>query len=226
MKRLLRSRAARFLLPRLLGWYLYWTLRANRWTFEGDGHFAPHGAGASAVFGFWHEYLPLLPALAILRPRLPAWRPTPVYTLVSQHRDGQTIGAVVRRFGIEPVLGSSSRGGVSGLRQLLRLLEGSALVGITPDGPRGPRRQAAPGIVQLAALAGVPILPCAARTSRRVVLKSWDRMAIPLPFGRGVMVCGPPILVPRDTWRDSLPVVVEAMNAAAARADLLCARGR
>ena len=225
LKRLSRSRAARFVLPRLLGWYLYWTLRANRWTFDGAEHFAPHAQGASAVFGFWHEYLPLLPVLAFLRPRAPGWRPLPVYTLVSRHRDGRTIGAVVRRFGIEPVLGSSSRGGASGLRQLLRLLPAGALIGITPDGPRGPRRQAAPGIAQLAALAGVPVLPCAARTSRRIVLRSWDRMSIPLPFGRGVMVCGPPILIPRDSWRDAVPVIVEAMDKAADRADALCANG-
>jgi lysophospholipid acyltransferase (LPLAT)-like uncharacterized protein len=122
------------------------------------------------------------------------------------------------------VPGSSSRGGASGLRQLLRLLRQGAIIGITPDGPRGPRRKAAEGVAQLAALAGVPILPCAARTSRRITLSSWDRMAIPLPFGRGVMVCGPAILVARDSWREALPAISDAMNRAADRADMLCAR--
>lgn len=224
MKSLLRSRPVQFLLPRLLGRYLWLILRTNRWTLDGADHFAPHAAGAPAVFSFWHEHLSLMPALAMLARRLPNYHPAPIHTLVSQHRDGRFIGDVVRRFGIEPVLGSSSRGGVSGLRQMLRLLERGAMVGVTPDGPRGPRRQAASGVAQLAALSGVPILPCAARTSNRIVLNTWDRMSLPLPFGRGVVVCGPPIMVPRDAWRDMLPTIAAAMNRVADRADRLSAR--
>jgi lysophospholipid acyltransferase (LPLAT)-like uncharacterized protein len=226
MKSLLRSQFAQSLLPGLLGRYLWLTLRTNRWSLDGAENFAPHGAGAPAVFSFWHEHLPLMPALAMLARRSPAYHAAPIHTLVSKHRDGRIIGAVVRRFGIEPVLGSSSNGGASGLRQLLRLLLGGGLIGITPDGPRGPRRIAAQGVAQLAALASVPILPCAAATSRRIVLNTWDRMAIPLPFGRGVVVCGPPIIVPRDCWRDALPVITAAMNRAADRADQLCANKR
>ncbi len=223
MKSLLRSNLAQYLLPRLLGHYLRFTMRTNRWTLEGAENFAPHGAGAPAVFSFWHEHLPLMPALAMLARRSPAYCPAPIHTLVSQHRDGQFIGAVVRQFGIEPVPGSSSRGGANGLRQLRRLLRDGAMIGITPDGPLGPRRLAALGVAQLAALAGVPVLPCAARTTRRFVLNTWDRMAIPLPFGRGVVVCGPAIMVPRDGWRDALPTITAAMNLAAERADQLCA---
>ena len=223
MKSLLRSPLAQSLLARLLGRYLWFALRTNRWTIDGAGHFAPHAAGAAAVFGFWHETLPLMPALTILARRMPGYRATPIHTLVSRHRDGRFVGSVVRRFGIEPVLGSSTRGGASGLRALLRLLAGGAIVGITPDGPRGPVGQAKPGIAQLAALAGVPVVPCAARTSRRYVLHTWDRMPIPLPFGRGVVVCGPAIAVPRDGWRDALPAIAAAMSQAARRADELCA---
>ena len=225
MKSLLRSAPVQRLLPYLLGRYLWLVIRTNRWTLDGEAYFAPHRAGAPAVFGFWHEFLPAIAALAVIARRSASYRATPIYTLVSQHRDGQQIGAIVRRFGIEPVLGSSSRGGFAGLRQLSRLLRGGALIGITPDGPRGPRRDAAPGIAQLAGVAGVPVLPCAALTSRRIVLRSWDRMAIPLPFGRGVVVCGPPIHVPRDSWRETLPAITAALNAAADRAERLC-RGR
>lgn len=225
MKSLLRSRPVQSLLPRLIGRYLWFILRTNRWTLDGAENFAPHGAGSPAVFSFWHEHLPLMPALAMLARRSPAYRPAPIYTLVSQHRDGQVIGSVVRQFGIEPVLGSSSRGGAAGLRQLLRLLLRGGLIGITPDGPRGPRRKAADGVAQLAALSGVPILPCAARTSRRIVLDTWDKMALPLPFGHGVVVCGAAIAVPRDGWREALPVIAAAMDRAADRADQLCASG-
>ena len=78
---------------------------------------------------------------------------------------------------------------------LLNLLAGGDHIAITPDGPRGPRRVAAAGVAQLAALSGVPVLPCAAQTTRRWVLRTWDRMVVPQPFGRGVVVCLPTITV-------------------------------
>jgi len=222
MRSLLRSPFAQWLLARLLGLYLAFAIRSTRWTLDGQEHLLAHGAGAPAVFAFWHECLPLMPALVLSARRLPQYRTVAVHTLVSHHRDGRFIGAVVRRFGIDTVSGSSSRGGASGLRNLLRLLAQGDIIAITPDGPRGPRRDAAPGVAHLAALAAVPVVPCAARTARHIVLGTWDRMPVPLPFGRGVMVCGPAIIVPRTTWRDAVPAITAAINHATDRAERLC----
>ncbi len=210
------------MLAALMGGYLALALRTTRWTLDGGEYFRPFGAGAPAVFAFWHEFLPLMPALPLIARKLPFYRPTPIHTLVSQHRDGRVIGAVVRRFGILPIPGSSSRGGAAGLRNLLAVLRQGDLIGITPDGPRGPRRQAAFGVAQLAALSGVPVVPLAARTSRHIQLDTWDRMPVPLPFGRGVVVCGPAISVPRHGWKDAVPTIAEAMNPVADRAEALC----
>ena len=221
MKSLLRTPQAQAILASLLGRYLSFTLRTTRWTLDGQEHLRPHAAGAPAVFAFWHEFLPLMPVLSMIARKLPFYRATQIHTLVSQHRDGRFIGALVRRFGIQPILGSSTRGGAAGLRNLLTVLRQGDLIGITPDGPKGPRRQAAAGVAQLAALASVPIIPLAARTSRRIQLNTWDRMPVPLPFGRGVMVCGPAIDVPRQGWKDAIPAITAALNAAAARADQL-----
>ena len=218
MKSLLRTRHVQAMLASLLGAYLAIALRTTRWTLLGQDHLAPHAAGAPAVLAFWHEFLPLLPGFALIARTLPGYRATPMHTLVSQHRDGRFIGSIVRRFGIDPILGSSSRGGAAGLRNLLTVLKRSEIIGITPDGPRGPRRQAAAGVAQLAALAGVPVLPCAAATRWRIQLDTWDRMPIPLPFGRGVLVCGPAIVIPRDGWKAAMPAITEALNQAAERA--------
>ena len=218
MKSLLRTPQVQAILAFVLGRYLTFALRTTRWTLDGQENLRPHAAGAPAVFAFWHEFLPLMPALWLIARKLPYYRTTPIHTLVSQHRDGRFIGAVVQRFGIRPILGSSTRGGASGLRNLLSVLKQGDLIGITPDGPKGPRRQAAAGVAQLAALAGVPIIPLAARTSRRIQLGTWDRMPLPLPFGRGVMVCGPAIDVPRLGWKDAVPAITAALNAAAGRA--------
>lgn len=222
MKSLLRHKITQALLAHMLGWYLAFVLRTTRWTLDGENHVAPHAAGVPAVVAFWHENLPLMPALTLIAPRLPGYRATPIHALVSLHRDGRFIGEAIRRFGITPVLGSSTRGGAAGMRTLLKLLEKGDMIGITPDGPRGPRREADAGVAQLAALGGVPVLPCAARTTPRIVLGTWDRMAVPLPFGRGIMVCGPAIAVPRDDWRAALPTITAALNLAAERADRLC----
>jgi lysophospholipid acyltransferase (LPLAT)-like uncharacterized protein len=220
MKRLLRHPATQAMLAWLAGLYLVFALRTTRWVFDGAEHVAPHIAGRAALVTFWHERLPMMPMLWLKARRMN--RTQRVHVLVSQHRDGRFIGAVMRRFGMQAVFGSSSRGGAASMRAALPLLARGEYLAITPDGPRGPRRVAAPGVAQLAALSGAPVLPCAAQTSRRRVLRSWDRMVVPLPFGRAVLVCLPTISVPRDGWQDALPTIEAALTAAADRADRLC----
>jgi len=215
---------------RALGAYLNVALRTTRWSMHGV-ELGRYMHATPAVFAFWHECLPLMPALwtRALRERATAGgQRGRMHVLVSRHQDGRLIGDMMRGFGLELVHGSSSKGsahkgGASGLRALLAVLAAGDQVVITPDGPRGPRRQLARGVAQLAALAGVPVLPCAAQSTRRRVLPTWDRMVLPLPFGRGVLVCGAPIHVPRDHWADSLPVIAAALTQAADEAEALCA---
>ena len=69
----------------------------------------------------------------------------------------------------------------------------------------------------------MPVIPCAARLTRRRVLPTWDRMILPLPWGRGVLVCGTPIPVGRGAWRDALVPIAAAMTEAAEMAEALCA---
>jgi lysophospholipid acyltransferase (LPLAT)-like uncharacterized protein len=222
MKSLLRNPRIQAFLATLMGAYLTLALRTIRWKLDGQDHLRPFAAGTPAVFAFWHEFLPLMPALPLIAAKLPFYRPVPIHALVSRHRDGRFIGAVLRRFGIRPIFGSSSRGGAAGLRNLLDMLRRGHLIAITPDGPRGPRREAAVGVAQLAALSSVPVVPVAARTSRHILLNTWDCMPVPLPFGRGVMVCGPPINVSRHEWKDAVPTITDALNQVANRAEALC----
>jgi lysophospholipid acyltransferase (LPLAT)-like uncharacterized protein len=222
MKTILRHPSVQALLARVLGRYLEFALRTTRWTVDGQSQLARLAAGRPAVVAFWHEHLPLIPMLAVLARRIPGYHPTQIHALVSHHRDGRFIGMVIRRFGLRPVLGSTSRGGSGALRTLLGLLDKGEIIAITPDGPRGPRRQAAAGVAQLAAASGIPVFPVAARTARRIQLDTWDRMAIPLPFGRGVVVCGAEVPVPRAAWQDAMPAIAAALDAASDRAEQLC----
>ena len=222
IRALLRHPFTLSILAHLLGLYLWLALRTTRWTLDGAAHAAPYLAGQPVVAAFWHERLPLMPKLWDLARDRRAGTSARMHVLVSQHRDGRFIGAVLRRFRVQVVLGSSSRGGAAGALSLLGLLAGGDQIVITPDGPRGPRRVAKLGVAQVAALSGVAVLPCSAQVSRRRILRSWDQMVVPLPFGRGILVCGPPIQVPRQGWQKALPEIEAALNAAADRADLLC----
>jgi 3-deoxy-D-manno-octulosonic-acid transferase len=224
-----RLRIGRILLAPLaplLNLYLRLALATTRWRIEGLDHLEPFATARPAIVGFWHERLALTP---------PLWKHTKqqgigrlCYVLISRHRDGQFIARIAESFGAQVVTGSTStrrkkKGGASAQRKLLTALEEGDLVALTPDGPRGPRRQAAPGIAQLAAISGVPILPVGAQTTRRLRLPSWDRFTVPLPFARGVIVCGPPLTVPRELYEDALPAIERALDAVANQADTLCA---
>jgi lysophospholipid acyltransferase (LPLAT)-like uncharacterized protein len=230
MKRILRHPRTMALGARALGAYLRFALRTTRWTLLGAEQLGRHLHANPAIFAFWHERLPMMPALWTLALDTRRRAGTPrgrMHILVSRHQDGRLIGAVMDGFGCELVYGSSAKGtaqkgGAAGLRALLGVLAAGDQVVITPDGPRGPAHQIARGVAQLAALAGVPIVPCAAQSSRRRALPTWDRMLLPLPWGRGVLVCGAPIVVPREGWVESLPVIAAALNAACVRADAAC----
>ncbi len=229
-RRLLKSRRVQAAGALVLGLYLDLALRSTRWTTEGQGFLEPYLSGGAVIVASWHERLPLIPALWMrARRRYPQ---RAVAALASRHRDGRFLGTLLERFGVRMVHGSTDidskagrrrdRGGAAGLRALLAALGEGAAVVITPDGPRGPRRVAAPGVALLAAMAQVAVLPASAQLRWRITLKSWDKMVLPLPFGRGVLVCGAPILVPADEAAAFLPRIELALTEALERADALC----
>jgi lysophospholipid acyltransferase (LPLAT)-like uncharacterized protein len=190
-RRVLRSEAVHRALCWVLHLYVRLVYRTNRWTVEGfevPRRFA--GEKSGFIVAFWHGRLLMLPY---------AWqRLGPFHMLISAHRDGRIIADVVFYFGIDSIAGSTRRGGSSALRTMLKRLEAGDCVGITPDGPRGPATVASSGIVNVARLAGVPVVPVVFATSRRRVLRTWDRFQLALPFGRGVFLWGQPIEVARD----------------------------
>lgn len=189
---------------------------STRWQTINGAVAQPAWAGERPVIvAFWHNRLAMMPF---------CWPSShPFHMLISAHPDGRLIANAVAHFGISTVSGSSHRGGSDALRALVRLARSGASVGITPDGPRGPRMRASEGAVTLARLAGVPILPAAVSVSRRLVLSSWDRLVIPLPFGHGATVWGEPITVARDAPAAEMARLREALecalNEVTARAD-------
>lgn len=120
--------------------------------------------------------------------------------LVSLSRDGEMIAKVMSLSKIRASRGSSSKNASAALKQMMRLTEDGWDLGITPDGPKGPKEEVKRGAVFLAQKLGVPILPTANFLSHKIVLKrSWDQYQAPLPFGRAAIAYGQPIWVgPND----------------------------
>ena len=115
--------------------------------------------------------------------------------LSSRHRDGEYVARTLERFGHTMVRGSTGRGGLGGLRQIIRHLRMGQDAAFAVDGPRGPRHTVQPGALEAARLTGAPIVPVAFAASRKKVLRSWDAFQIPGPFTRGVFVYGDPLVV-------------------------------
>ncbi len=145
------------------------------------------------IFTLWHNRILLMPSLY----RWYVGR-QPLAALASSSRDGEYAAGVVRRYGFVPVRGSTSRRANQGFLELTRLAMEGYNACITPDGPRGPRYVAQAGVVKLATVTGLPILPVSATVEPCKRLKNWDRTVIPLPFARCTARVGKPIVVPRD----------------------------
>jgi lysophospholipid acyltransferase (LPLAT)-like uncharacterized protein len=174
------------------------------------------------IHAFWHDQLLLMPY---------AYRGRGITILISRHRDGEYIARTMERFGFHTTRGSSTRGGARGLLAAVRRVREGYDLGITPDGPRGPRHRVQAGVIEAARLTGCPILPVTFACSRAWRLRSWDRFLVPKPFGRGAFVYGTPLSVPRsappperERLRERLEAELEALTARAEAA--VAGRGR
>ncbi len=217
-KRLLRNEVVRGVLCAAAAWYVRLAYATGRWRVEGGDVPATFWReGRPFIIAFWHGRLLMMPY---------CWdNSAAVNMLISEHPDGQFIARIVGHFGYGTIAGSTRRGGASALRAMLRALKSGDCVGITPDGPRGPRMRAGGAIVEVGRLARVPVVPVAFATSRRRVLGTWDRFVVALPLSRGVFVWGQPISVAPDadaeTREAARRALEDALNAVTREADRL-----
>jgi hypothetical protein len=142
------------------------------------------GRGERFVYAFWHSGL-LMGAL--LHPG------EGIAVLVSQHRDGELIARIIRHLGYVAARGSSTRGGDSGVRELLAWAEQGRQLALAPDGPRGPAEQMKDGVYYVATRTGRRVVPIGFGVRRAWVLRSWDRFRVPQPFARICVTHGAPI---------------------------------
>lgn len=155
------------------------------------------------IYALWHENF-LIPIVRFGHPGAAC--------LVSRHADGQVLGSLIRATGMGIIHGSTSRGGVVAVRQLLRSEGSERHLAVTPDGPRGPRRQVQPGIVYLASRTGMRVVPVGVGHRRPWRMKSWDAFAVPRPLSRVRCLFGLPIVVPSDLTTAALSPHVQRLQ--------------
>ena len=213
LKSVLKKQAVQRTLSALAAHYMRLVRWTGRWRMIGGDEILP-GSTRPLIIAFWHGRMLMMP---------PQWpKAMPVKMLISRHGDGVLIADAIKHFDIGCIQGSTKRGGTAALRNVLAALKDGTCVGITPDGPRGPRMRCTGAIADIAKLSGVPILPATYAARWRVVFGSWDRFILPLPFTRGVFLVGAPIEIARDTDSESARLMIETqMNELTARADAM-----
>ena len=165
-----------------LGWTtrVYWFKNESAETLEKEG---------KLIYAIWHNQ-----QLFLLYP----YRGQKIAPLISQSSDGEYIARCLPKFGMMAVRGSTTRGGARALIKLLQAMRDGYRPMITPDGPRGPIYKVQNGILFLARKTGAPIIPVGSALSHKFRVRSWDRMRIPLPFGKTALCYGTPVYVKDD----------------------------
>lgn len=220
LKRFGKSRFGQGLAAALAATYIRLVYASVRWRRDcADGAKPYVEDGRPFIACFWHGRLATMRA---------AWTHDPknFHMLISGHRDGVIIAMAMKFMGFGTVAGSSRRGGAQAVRSLIDMLQEGHCVGLTPDGPKGPRMRAKGGAIKSAQFTGVPIIPIGGSVRRARFLGTWDRFCLARPFTRGEIIYGEPIHVPteaRGQEAEKLRLLLEdQLNALTAEADRRC----
>lgn len=180
---------------------LFRTLRVQR-----TGHhpiLGPREERTPVIFVFWHGRL--LPLIHVHRHQ-------GVVALVSEHRDGEYLAGFLHHFGFGTVRGSSTRGGIRGLKGLVRAARRGWDLAITPDGPRGPNRELKLGALSVARLTGLPLVPVGVAVASAWRVRSWDGLLVPKPFSTVRVAYGPPSFVPRNAGQAEIDEMAASLQ--------------
>ncbi|MBQ3240552.1 MAG: lysophospholipid acyltransferase family protein [Akkermansia sp.] len=133
--------------------------------------------------------------------------------LTSASKDGAMLATVAEDYGMRAVRGSSGRRGVAGFLDMMRELKAGYSMCITPDGPKGPRYRCHPGVIKLASVSGLPIIPVGIDIPHCWrINKAWDGFVIPKPFSKVILRWGAPLYVPENISDAEIKVYCERLE--------------
>ena len=146
----------------------------------------------SFIYSFWHDQLLMCPL---------TWQSNSnIKVLISKHRDGDIIAQLISNLGFEAIRGSThktnkikNKGGLLSARKMIKSLKNGISIGISPDGPKGPRHKVSEGILSISRLSKSVILPVGIGFKKKWVLNTWDKFIIPKPFNEITVIWGDPI---------------------------------
>jgi lysophospholipid acyltransferase (LPLAT)-like uncharacterized protein len=191
LKKFLRSNWGQALLSFLGYNYIKFVYRTSSWEYINKSIIETYlKENKPFIICFWHGRLMMLPL---------AWQWSQLFKMIiSTHGDGALIAKVSKYFRIGCIEGSTTRGGAKASLQIIQSSKEGIVIGITPDGPRGPLHTVSPGTVSLAKWTQADLIPVSYATRRRRILKTWDQFHFSLPFTKGVFVIGNPVPYPLD----------------------------
>jgi lysophospholipid acyltransferase (LPLAT)-like uncharacterized protein len=177
-----------------------------RWQVEGWDNFEAATRGSSVpIYAIWHNRVFLSTYF---------WRRRGIVVMTSRSFDGEYIARFIQRFGYGASRGSSSRGGIGAIVEMVRLMRAGIPTAFTIDGPKGPRYVAKMGAVLLAKKTGHPVLPFSITPRKFSTVKSWDQFQVPLPFTRALVEIASPIHVSKDSDENGLQAKRDELQAA------------
>ena len=120
--------------------------------------------------------------------------------LISKHRDGDMIADLIKLHGFNSIRGSTNnpnkekeKNSLISVRKILKSLKNNISIGITPDGPRGPRHKVGEGTINISRISNKKILPMSLACKKKWILNTWDKFIIPKPFNEICIVWGEPL---------------------------------
>jgi len=131
------------------------------------------------IFACWHGELLMLPYLYKFYRKKPHAK-----VLISPHFDGKLIAQTITYFGLGTLAGSSDKNPARVLIQAIKTIKEGYDIGITPDGPKGPRHEISNGLIVMAQKTGAKIVVMRVKPTSFWQLNSWDKFIIPKPFGK------------------------------------------
>ena len=129
--------------------------------------------------------------------------------LISSHSDGRIISNAVSHLGIQTISGSSRNQSISSLREIIKNVKNNEILGITPDGPKGPSGKIKDGLISLLKKTEVVVLPLSYSGKLKIKLKTWDKFIFVTPFNKFVAVWGNPIKYDKSKTIEENKILIE-----------------
>ena len=191
MKRIFKHKYFQLLLGWIISFYLKLCFQTSIWLTKNSEVAEKYiKKNKSFIVCFWHNRL-LMTVFC--------WKWSKEFKmLVSGHADGKIISNAISYFGIQTITGSSRKNNLSSLKEILKQINNDSIIGITPDGPRGPNGEVKKGLVSLLKKTNVPVLPLSYSAKFKFTLKTWDKFIFVTPFNKFIAVWGNPFQFDKD----------------------------